>query len=358
MRRDKMLITKELATEWLRVSENAKPNREILRRLQVQLTQGEPPADATIIWLSSEPLRHMLYDGSEYLYAIRNTGVCMTLEVLFGYHPHTSAESLPMDKIQIDKAYQRGPKQIIRDIDKAFIYEAFQRPLIGLRDDGTYWAVDGQQRILGVSARLRRGIVTFENNMIPVEVFKSMGRSHEANVFLAANNRATMQPLDQFKAALEGGEQIAVAVNRICTEKGLKIARSGRWPACGAVGRLMVIAKSHGGERRLSDILDIIISAWKGDDRALQDIFIFGLDWFLAAFQFCNASPDYTRLISVLAKAGPNSIERNIGTLLRGGGRGFGCAKVIAELYDANLRKHRIAIQCVEEYRNYHKQAD
>lgn len=126
---------------------------------------------------------------------------------------------LYLDGIQTDPSYQRdvvaGHKKIIADFDPV----AFGVPLVGEREDGTLWIVDGLQRI---TALRKMGKKTMR-----AEVFRSQGPEHEASVFRKVNkNRTGLKPLQLFQAALTEGNEEAWAVKNVAEEYGFKIPKT------------------------------------------------------------------------------------------------------------------------------------
>ncbi|NCC85468.1 MAG: hypothetical protein EOM03_15270 [Clostridia bacterium] len=148
--------------------------------------------------------------------------------------------------INIDTSYQRNISDSrISTIAKSWQWEAFGRLLVGKREDGRLFIIDGQHRLL--AARRRSDVAN-----LPCVVFHSKGSDHEANVFLVTNTaRGPMTTLQRFKALLIIGDPIAIAIKDTAEALGLTIPeKSGG-------------SKRQMGKDRNLNCIEALMAAWK-----------------------------------------------------------------------------------------------
>jgi len=129
---------------------------------------------------------------------------------------------IPIEDLQVDEKYQRKLStnhvlKMLSDFETSgvgFLY-------VGRRKDGTFWVVDGQQRLKLV--KYLNAIFPDRFKTIPCEVFQSEGKKHEARLYRVRNHKKKMTHLDIFKARYIYREADAIAILKIVNKKGLKI---------------------------------------------------------------------------------------------------------------------------------------
>ncbi|WP_233203873.1 DUF6551 family protein [Novosphingobium sp. HII-3] len=163
-----------------------------------------------------------------------------------------SVENRNPAELHLDDSYQRSTdngasKALIRRIANGWDWRMCLPLVVSKRDDGTLWVIDGQHRL--AAAKLR-GDIAF----LPccVGVYGSV--ADEAAMFVAMNRaRKPMNRLDDFHAALAGGEPEALQIKQLVTDAGFTVSRktgSQSWVP-GEVAFTSAIAKvlrKHGGE--------------------------------------------------------------------------------------------------------------
>lgn len=189
----------------------------------------------------------------------------------------TENKKISVDLLNISDAYQRTivPARVNR-IAKSLDQDAFGSLTVGMREDGTYWVVDGMQRL---TAARKVGI-----GMVPCDIFRSDGQQHEARVFRLKNKeRTNVSAVALFKAQMtEGDEQTLAIVNAVRTA-GLRLALNNNdsaWPYIRAVKALERSFQRVGAEGIVT-ALGILSEAWPGEDGALQGDMVEGLCWFI-----------------------------------------------------------------------------
>jgi hypothetical protein len=200
-----------------------------------------------------------------------------------------------LDKIQVDQSYQRTVKPKHKRIIADFNPDALGVPLVGEREDGSLWIVDGLQRITALEEMGRK--------QLRAEVFASRGPEHEAEVFKIVNaNRTRLSAGELFHAALTAGDELAWKIKKIVEESGFvlnligpstnspihgtKLHQSSAYAdgrAVSCVNTMQTIVKGHGkeekkyGEVALRFALRVAKEAWPGDPLGLYNIMLGGL---------------------------------------------------------------------------------
>lgn len=193
----------------------------------------------------------------------------------------TENRMLYCEDLAIAPAYQRTivPAQVGR-ITREFDNDAFGSLVVGERDDGSLWVVDGLQRL---TAARKLGI-----QRVPCDVFASEGQRHEAKIFRLKNkNRTNVSAVVLFRALLAEGDDESLAIRQIVNSTGLKIGEAdlgSRWPNIRCVTAVQrVFARGN-----LELTLGVICDAWPGDEDALNGHIIEGLSIFLRRCQPVN----------------------------------------------------------------------
>ena len=214
----------------------------------------------------------------------------------------TENKKIGVDELNISEAYQRTivPGRVNR-IAKNLDQDAFGSLTVGQRRDGSYWVVDGMQRL---TAARKLGIV-----MVPCDVFDSDGQEHEARVFRLRNKeRTNVSSTALLRAQLTEGDEQTLAIAATVKQAGLKLGlqdNSTKWPYIRAVKALERSFQRVQAEGLLL-ALEIICEAWPGEDGALQGDMIEGMCWLVKK----KADFDKKRLIDRLSKKSIVSVLR------------------------------------------------
>lgn len=174
---------------------------------------------------------------------------------------------LPIAKLNVDHSYQRRPvPKWAKHIADNFDPDLFGVIWVNRRKDGTYWVIDGQQRITAVRDYLGWG----DDQLVPCMLVQRDGAANEAKDFTGINTeRRGVRPNDAFFARIVAKETTAVNVKNIIEELGLQVSRSG---GDGCVAALKACEYVYWGARSgprggafpwlLRDALRCIVEAW------------------------------------------------------------------------------------------------
>lgn len=248
--------------------------------------------------------------------------------------------------LRADEYQRMENKNRIASIVKNYDPDAFGSITVGEREDGTFWVVDGFQRL---SAARRLGI-----QVLSCDVFKSSGPAHEAKVFRIKNNdRTSVSARQIFQARLIAGEEQAKEIDAAVKKAGLKLhlkdsggTASNGYPYIRAV-RSLDSAYQKIGKAGIVYALGLLTSAWPGDPDSLQGDLIDGMSWFIKKFP----SFDEERLIKKLRMINPSGVIRAAdarfellrqGRSIGGGGRPLVTCEAIVAIYNERLRIGRL----------------
>lgn len=173
--------------------------------------------------------------------------------------------------LKVDSSYQREIKPGHRRIMSEFNEEAFGIPLVGEREDGSLWIVDGLQRITAIGKMGRR--------QVRAETFASNGPEHEAAVFKLVNmNRTKLKPLEEYKALLTAHDDLAWQVENVVNACGFKVSdgktRMPKYVSCVKV--LMRSVRDYGPDC-IKFTLTTIAECWPDDSLGTNNNLIGGL---------------------------------------------------------------------------------
>lgn len=258
----------------------------------------------------------------------------------------TENRKIGVDELNISDAYQRTivPARVSR-IAKNLDQDAFGSLTVGQRRDGSYWVVDGMQRL---TAARKLGIA-----MVPCDVFESDGQEHEARVFRLKNReRTNVTSIALFRAQLTEGDKQTLDIAAVVKKAGLKIALRDEkqgWPYIRAVKGLERSYARVGGDGLLK-ALEILSQAWPAEDGALQGDMIDGMCMFMAK----NEGFDQQRLVEKLKMKAVSGVVRAADAKYRLGrdahdsggqySRTMATCEAIAFIYSKGLRKKRAAV--------------
>lgn len=178
-----------------------------------------------------------------------------------------SIENRSPDELNIDDAYQRsidtGPsRSLIQKIAKAWDWRMCLPLVVSKREDGSLWVLDGQHRL--AAARVRGDIP-----YLPCCVSVYGGIQAEAAMFVAMNRaRRAINRLDDFHAAIAGGDNDALIVAQMVESVGFTVSRktgSAAW-APGEVAFTSAInsTRRKHGERICRVALEMMAEAFPG----------------------------------------------------------------------------------------------
>lgn len=236
--------------------------------------------------------------------------------------------------LNVDHSYQRPLVPKHKKIAAEYDADAFGVPLVGQRDDGTLWIVDGQQRI---AAKKILGHKT-----VRVDVFASKGPEHEARVFKLVNmNRTKLSSLELFHAMLAAGDETCHAVKEIVEGFGCRIPKGGYQTAksnyeakrFSCAMTLCRIYDTHGADC-LRFVLRAITKSWPADGVATRTELVGGL---MLYWSNNNGIVNEERLFPRLASTTPTKI-------LYSAGLGIGLREQnVAQMIEKVSRKRKVS---------------
>jgi hypothetical protein len=256
----------------------------------------------------------------------------------------TENRKIAVEELKISDAYQRTiitarVNRIAKNLDQ----DAFGSLTVGQRRDGSYWVVDGMQRL--TAAR------KLDIAMVPCDVFDSDGQEHEARVFRLKNReRTNVSAVSLFRAQMTEGDEQTLSIAAVVKDAGLKLAlreEAARWPYIRAVKALERSFQRVGGEglRKAFALLD---QAWTGEDGSVQGDMIEGMCYFI------KKHPDYDakRLVSRLSKKSVTSVLRAADANLKLGkdrdsssyGRSMATYDAISLIYHKGMRRKKTSV--------------
>jgi len=129
---------------------------------------------------------------------------------------------IPKGELNVDHRYQRSKinRRRVMAISRSWDWVACNTLAVSLREDNSWWVIDGQHRKL--AADLRPDITT-----LPCFVFDAEAVKDEALAFLAINmGKVGVAGLDRFRAMLRAGDADAVGLNAVLEATGHKAGAS------------------------------------------------------------------------------------------------------------------------------------
>jgi hypothetical protein len=134
--------------------------------------------------------------------------------------------------------------------------------VVNKRANGKYHVVDGQHRV-----ELMRTI-GWGDQKIHAEIFESLTKAQEAELFIARNDRKAVRKFDKFRVSVTAGDPVACGIDKIVREHGLVISdqqSDGCINAVEALERVYLgcgIASQQEGAVALAAALKVALQAW------------------------------------------------------------------------------------------------
>lgn len=137
-------------------------------------------------------------------------------------------------KLQVDYSYQRDTKaEKIKAIRSSWSYVACGAISVSERDDGSYYVIDGQHRVLAAMARS-------DISHLDCMVFQLNSSREEAIGFLAAQvQRKPVTASEKFKAEIVAGDKDAIFIANLLNSSGYKISDSQHGGKVRCIGALL-----------------------------------------------------------------------------------------------------------------------
>lgn len=204
------------------------------------------------------------------------------------HRPEPIFEHVPPGLLKVDDRYQRSLMESrIRAWAKKGINEIAMQPFtVSMRPSGDRYVIDGQHRL---AFAIRSNLAT-----VPCWTHFGLTLADEARGFDVANqHQKNANALERFKARLEYGEPVALAIRDAVKSAGFRIAEDGRNPnVVRAVESLEKIYRLDGATG-IVDTLNFIESVWgKLDEKSAQRKILLASFYFLRLYRKKNGSLD------------------------------------------------------------------
>lgn len=211
------------------------------------------------------------------------------------------------------------------------------------RNDGHYYVVDGQHRVLAL-IRAGRG-----DKPIACNVYEGLSTAEEAAWYVGLGDVRRAHPIDIFRLRTKAEDPIAVAIAAIVSEYGLAVGFDSRDGVVSAVGALEHVYLGKGGPRTGIDTrpdvlrltLGIINEAWGKKRAAYDGLIIKGVGKLVLR----HPDIDVKRVVSRLAQSGsPEAIigqAKSVKEVL-GGDLPTAVAELVIAAYNKGLRTNQL----------------
>jgi hypothetical protein len=241
---------------------------------------------------------------------------------------------IDVEKINVASEYQRDMiVPHINEMERNFDSDAVGFLLVGQRSDGSYWAVDGLQRL---SMARKMGI-----SKVPCEVVQSSGPAFEAALFRKRARRRNLSACQLFKALVAEGNAEACEILSVINGVGLNVSGMAESRKGGSIGCVNACrdAFRRDGADHLRLVLTVLKKAWGGGhENAYHQAMVGGLSLFLHRYQ---GDVDVKRLTSKMASESPSHVlgQAKPFKLMHGGSRDKAVGNAFKAYYDTGLRK-------------------
>jgi hypothetical protein len=236
---------------------------------------------------------------------------------------------LPVRKLKVCKQYQRELNEtMVKKIVKDFEDDAFGVLVIGARDDGSHYVVDGQTRLAAAKELGKKEV--------PCVWFRSEGKDQEAKMFRLVNNHRSVSRLQRTYAMLAEKDPEIVKMDRTVRKHGFKIGyrcSTRTWGNILAVAPLQTMSR----EGTLDNALAVISEAWEGEVEAVSAAVLSGFQVFLRDY---SEKIDFKRLVERLATTSAAKVRAGgDARRLDGGSRGSAISDVMRIIYNRSLQR-------------------
>lgn len=250
-----------------------------------------------------------------------------------------------VDKIDRDERVNTRPvdEAWVRRTAKKFNLEAIGVPAVSLRQNGTFIALDGQNRV----ALLRE--VGLGNHMLTCRIFEGLSLAEEAGLFVLLNSGRAPNTMSKFLAALTAGDDTTLDIVRIVELNSFKIDRNG---GDNAIMGVSTITKLYTKDLRrnkgqtptvLNLTLSTIVNAWQHQPGVTHQAIIEGVGlMYLIHGPAINQAQLTERLASY--PGGPEGLRLKAAGLASalGGSVANSVAALITEAYNKGMQSRRL----------------
>lgn len=219
-----------------------------------------------------------------------------------GPGPRPELAWLPVDRLDVDEAYQRtidrpASQRHIARIAANFRWAKFQVVIVMAKEGGRWEIIDGQHRVAAARA--------VGQPLVPAVVVGVTSTDQAAEIFASANrDRLGLSPQALFKGELLAGRPEAVELKRLADAAGLELlgyamaikqVPPGKTAAIPSLRR----ALKTQGAANLGSAIAVLMACWGRERGVLHGAF------FEAAARFLNENGSAEELRRALEKLGP-----------------------------------------------------
>lgn len=188
-------------------------------------------------------------------------------------------QKLPLRLLKTDYTYQSPVKdsqvvKIVRDFDP----KALHTIVVSEREDGTYYIIDGQHRVVA--------LIRLNYDFIRCTVHTGLTREEEAKMYHDLNNRPNKTRGSKGKAKFAYNEESAVKLDELVKSTGMQINYEHTGHRKGYISpyaTLEQIYKKH-GDVHLNNVIVVIKSAFGNDGKHFQSDIMYGFSKFLKTY--------------------------------------------------------------------------
>ncbi len=249
-------------------------------------------------------------------------------------------EWVPIDRIDVDSAYQRPLKpRLVEKILTRFAWAKFGAVVLSRQEGGRFTIVEGQHR--WKAATLHPSI-----DAVPAVIVEHADIASEAGSFLAINrDRMSVSSVEQYWAGLTAGDDWAIAISNVLHASGCDVVpelghyRPNLTNSISAIDRCLK-RYGHGATRRA---LLVIRAAWPDEIRSLRGTLITALSRIIRANDKTIQEPD---MVAVLRRESFAKLTAHAEAFrkLSGGSSETALSKALVEIYNKGKRTNQIVI--------------
>lgn len=231
----------------------------------------------------------------------------------------------------------RKLQDMVKNVDRAMIDPI----LVSMREDGTYWCIDGHHRL---EAARQRGETT-----IKCRIVYGLTIEEEAELFVKmAKGRSEITAYDTYRADLAAKDPNALAVRDMLaafgfrfvdTTRRVKTMRDDRLYPIAAVSTVRDIYRQDDG-KTLERVLDVVTNKWDIEEimLATERPILAGLARMISRGE---GVLDQKRFQRTLENMSPGAIKSKASTyrVIMGGGEARAVVAAILEKYNSGIRK-------------------
>jgi hypothetical protein len=172
--------------------------------------------------------------------------------------------TVPLGMLRVSAAAQRE----FSDTWGSYLEKNFDIDLVGMltvsHRDGVYWVIDGQHRTHGLISWAKREFGDeWVDWTVHVNCHDNLNERDEAKLFLAFNNRRTINAYDKFTVGVTADLPVPTDISRVVLAHGLRVDKARKPGSVSAVAALEYVYRM-GDAVLLSKTLNTIRNAWSG----------------------------------------------------------------------------------------------